>query len=183
MKQHCMQVPTLDTDRLILEPLDLRHSEGMFRMWSSPEVCKYSGPASDLSGEPIQLPAASPADSDKIVEFFLSRCEGGDGFRWALISRSTGGFLGAAGFNSLGECCELAYHMDPGAWGSGFMYEACRAAMDWARGEYGARAVVAFVEHNNARSIRLARRLGMAPSGSGEGGTQKYATDESWLAG
>ena len=82
-------------------------------MWSSPEVCRYSGPAMDLSSRPIRLPAESPTDSDKILEFFLSRKQDGTGFRWALISLDSGSFVGAVGFNSLGEVCELAYHMDP----------------------------------------------------------------------
>jgi ribosomal-protein-alanine N-acetyltransferase len=147
-------------------------------MWSSPEVCRYSGPATDLSGRPIRLPAESPDDSDKIIEFFLSRRQDGTGFRWALISLATGRFVGAAGFNSLRQSCEIAYHMDPRYWGKGLMVEACRAAMHWALCDFGAREIVAFVEPDNARSIRLVERLGMTPSGESEGNALKYSTGD-----
>jgi len=147
-------------------------------MWSSPEVCRYSGPATDLSGRPIRLPAESPTDSDKILEFFLSRREDGTGFRWALVSIDSGSFVGAVGFNSLGDSCELAYHMDPEYWGNGFMLEACRAAMEWAFLEFGAREVEAFIESDNARSIRLVERLGLRPTGEAEEGAERYMTSE-----
>ena len=52
-----LAIPIVITDRLTLEPLSLAHSAGMFAMWSSPEVCRYSGAAFDLSGRPIRLPA------------------------------------------------------------------------------------------------------------------------------
>jgi len=146
----------------------------MYRMWSSPEVCRYSGPATDISGRPIRLPAQSPADSDKILEFFLHRRAQGTGFRWALVSLESERFAGAVGFNALGERCELAYHMDPDCWGRGFMLEACRVAMEWALEVFGAGEVEAFIEPGNTRSTRLAERLGMMPAGESEGGAQRY---------
>ncbi len=66
-----LAVPTLTPDRLVLEPLTLAHSAGMFAMWSQAEVCRYSGPGFDLARRPIRLPAETPEDSDKIIIFFL----------------------------------------------------------------------------------------------------------------
>lgn len=141
-----MRVPTVHTERLRLEPLDRRHSDGMFQMWSDPEVCRYSGPAVDISGGTITLPAESSDDSDKIIDFFLSRSEDGTGFRWAVISRYSKTFLGAIGFNSLSDSCELAYHLDPKYWGNGLMSEAANAAINWALSDFGAKEIEAFIE-------------------------------------
>ena len=58
--------PELVTGRLILEPFNSRHSDGVFALWSSPEVCMYSGDAYDWDGNLIRLPARSPSDSDLI---------------------------------------------------------------------------------------------------------------------
>lgn len=171
-----MNVPTVQTERLRLEPLDRRHSDGMFQMWSDPEVCRHSGPAVDVSGQPITLPADCPEDSDRIIEFFLSRSEEGTGFRWAVVSRDTGVFVGSVGFNSLGGSCELAYHLDPKYWGNGLMSEAARAATDWAFREFGAHEIEAFVEPENTSSVRLIERLGMAPTGDCDGGVRRYST-------
>jgi len=148
----------------------------MFEMWSSPEVCLYSGPATDLSGRPIRLPAERPSDSDKIIEFFLSRREAGTGFRWAVVCVKTEDFVGAVGFNTLAECCEIAYHMVPGYWGNGFMLEACRGAIDWALNDFGAVEIEAFIEADNSRSVRLAERLGMTRRGTRAGDAERYST-------
>ena len=59
------------TDRLVLEPLTMHHSKGMFELWSDPKVCGHSGSADDFDGNPITLPAESAKDSDKIIDFVL----------------------------------------------------------------------------------------------------------------
>ena len=40
-----LRIPTLEGARVRLVPLSMAHAEGMFRMWSRPEVCTYAGPA------------------------------------------------------------------------------------------------------------------------------------------
>lgn len=167
-------IPTLSTDRLVLEPLTLAHSAGMFAVFSREEVTRYSGPASDLDGAPIRLPAHTPADSDKIIAFFLQGAADGERFRWAIRTRADEAFIGAIGFNQLGLCSELAYHLHPDAWGRGLMAEAAAAALDWLQGRPDAREVAAFVEPENAASIRLAERLGMRATGEASDTANRY---------
>ncbi|MCE9524313.1 MAG: hypothetical protein K8S25_17980, partial [Alphaproteobacteria bacterium] len=66
-----LTVPTLMSERLKLEPLTRAHSGGMFARWSQAEVCRYSGPAFDVDGQPSALPAVTASDSNKVVDFFL----------------------------------------------------------------------------------------------------------------
>lgn len=167
-------IPTLTTGRLVLEPLTLAHSAGMFAMWSRPEVCRHSGPAFDLNGEPIRLPARTADDSDRIITFFLYGAAQGLRFRWAMMRRSDGGFVGAVGFNTLGPCSELAYHLAPEAWGQGLMTEAAKSALDWLRVQPDAAAVEAFVDPANTASIRLAERLGLRATGETAEGAARY---------
>ena len=169
-----LAVPTLTTDRLVLEPLTLAHSAGMFAMWSRPEVCRYSGPGFDLAGHPIRLPAGTSDDSDRIIVFFLKGLADGARFRWAMLSRSDRAFVGAVGFNSLGACSELAYHQRPEFWGQGLMAEAAGAALDWLRGRPDATDVEAFVDPANLASVRLAQRLGLRLSRKASVGAERY---------
>lgn len=157
--------PTLVSERLVLEPLSRRHSAGMFAMWRRSEVCRYSGPAQDAEGRPIALPATCADDSDRIIDFFLRRVAQGAGFRWALITRTEGQFVGTAGFNSLGACAEYAYHLDPDVWGRGLMREASRAAIDWVWTLAETMEIEAFIDLENRLSIRLAETLGFLPTG------------------
>ena len=169
-----LRVPILKTDRLVLEPLGLAHSMGMFQLWSRPEVCQYSGDTVDIDGEPIPLPARSMADSDKIIDFFAHHQDAGTGFRWAVMSVPGLDFVGTLGFNSLGDQPELAFHLHPEYWGSGLMTEACQAAMTWVLSEHGAQSVAAYVDPNNERSIRLLERLGFQPSMDARDGADHY---------
>jgi ribosomal-protein-alanine N-acetyltransferase len=156
-------IPRLRTQRLVLEPLSWSHRAGMFALWSRAEVCRYSGEARDGDGARIALPARSPADSDRILDFWLRAGETGAGFRWALTLAANGRFVGAAGFNSLGPCAEYAYHLDPDFWGRGLMAEASRLALEWAGAREGHIGVELYIDDENSRSIALARRLGFAP--------------------
>jgi len=169
-----LSVPTLTTDRLVLEPLTLAHSAGMFAMWSRTEVCRYSGPGFDLAGRPIRLPAETSDDSDKIIIFFLKGAADGARFRWAMLRRTDRAFVGAVGFNSLGACSELAYHMTPAFWGQGLMAEAAGAALGWLRGRPDATDVEAFIEPANLASIQLAQRLGLRLSREASVGAERY---------
>jgi ribosomal-protein-alanine N-acetyltransferase len=165
--------PVMHTDRLLLEPLSLRHSRGMFLMWSREEVCRYSGPASDWNGDPIRLPAENAGDSDRIIDFFERAAAAGSGLRWALMAREAREFAGAVGFNRLAPSAELAFHLRPEFWGRGLMREAAEAALDWLRQRSDA-PVEAFIDPNNTASAALVRRLGFFPTGSAQGGTERF---------
>jgi ribosomal-protein-alanine N-acetyltransferase len=159
-----MEPPTLTTDRLVLEPLGLKHSAGMFLLWSRAEVCRYSGAAHDWDGAAIALPAANETDSDKIIHFFIQLARTDGGFHWALMKRDTDEFAGTVGFNRLMPRAELAFHLRPEFWGQGLMQEAVAAALGWLR-QSGVSTVEAFIEPENEPSVRLAGRFGFASTG------------------
>lgn len=168
-----MDVPTIDGGRIRLEPLSRSHARGMFALWSEPLVCAHAGPAEDATGREIALPADSLSDSDRLLEFWLDRSRAGTGFRWAVIDTEAEGFLGAVGFNALGECAEYAYHFHPRCWGEGLATEASRLAVEWAFSE-GSEAIEVFIEPANTRSIRLAERLGFERAGESTGAPERY---------
>jgi ribosomal-protein-alanine N-acetyltransferase len=169
-----LAVPSLAAQRVRLEPLSHAHSAGMFAMWSRPEVCQFAGPVADFNGDPVPLPAIDASVSDRIIDFFVRSAAVGTGFRWALLDRSDGAFVGAVGFNALGTCSQIAYHMLPEFWGRGLMTEAALAAIDWLRGRTGSETVEALIEESNATSIRLALRLGMKATRESAGGANRY---------
>ena len=102
----------------------------------------------------IPLPARIPADSDRIIDFFVRRATAGIGFRWAMIETTTARFVGAIGFNQLSPVAEIAYHLAPAAWGCGYAREALDEALRWAA-ETGAATVEAWIDPANHRSVRL----------------------------
>jgi ribosomal-protein-alanine N-acetyltransferase len=146
----------------------------MFLLWSHEEVCRYSGPALSWAGDSIRLPARTPADSDKIIEFFECAAAADRAFRWAVVRRDGEEFVGAVGFNSLSPAAELAFHLRPEFWGLGFMREAAGEAVGWLWRQRPKLRVEAFIEPGNASSIRLARRLGLRSTGILRDGAERY---------
>lgn len=166
--------PPLQTPRLTLEPLAWRHADGMFALWSSPEVCEHSGEARDLDGQPIRLPAVRHADSDKILAFFVERARRGTGVRWAVLHREDARFLGAVGLNSLSPVAEIAYHLHPDHWGSGYATEACAAILAWLRDERPGASIEAYVEPDNPASAAVAGRLGLVAEADMREGARRF---------
>ncbi len=167
-------IPELETERLSLIPLSTAHSAGMFALWSHPKVCRYSGEIKDFEGNPISSPVNGLSESDKILIFWLKACAAGWGFRWALILKSSMEFAGTAGFNSLGECSEYAYHLHPDQWGKGFMLEASYTVLEWLAGERLSHEIEVFIEPENIRSITLAVRLGFIPTDEYSSAARRY---------
>ena len=168
-----LNLPIISLERMFLEPLSMSHSQGMFDLWSEPRVCEFSGPAVDSFGRPIPLPAESEVESDLLLHFWLDRARAATGFRWAVISSETREFIGAVGFNSLGDCSEFAYHLIPRWWGSGFGTEASRGAIDWSFGQ-GSTSIELFASPSNRKSIRLAERLGFETAGEPNDDLQRF---------
>ena len=174
LKNQELEIPHLATTRLELQPLSRSHSFGMYELWSAPEVCEYSGSAVDFGDNPIELPVRIPTDSDRILDFFMQHQRQGSAFRWAMVMKQDSTFVGAIGFNSLGSCSEIAYHLCPTSWGKGIMFEACCAAILWVASSRGSTSVEAFVEPQNAASIKLLRRLEFTPTGESRDGANRY---------
>jgi RimJ/RimL family protein N-acetyltransferase len=86
---------------------------------------------------------------------------------WAVEVRDTGAVAGTVLLKPLpdgdGEV-EVGWHLHPDSWGHGYATEAARGAVE--RGfAAGLPEVYAVVRPDNARSIAVCRRLGMAPLG------------------
>jgi ribosomal-protein-alanine N-acetyltransferase len=146
----------------------------MFLLWSRWEVCRYSGPAASWTGKPIRLPAESPADSDKIIEFFECAAVADRGCRWALVKRDGKEFVGTVGFNGLSPVAQLAFHLRPEFWGLGLMREAAEEVLVWLRMQSPRLKVEAYIEPENVSSIRLARRLGFESTGTFHDRAERY---------
>jgi len=169
-----LTVPILETERLTLASLTKAHSEGMFELWSSKKVCEYCPKAPDTQGNPIQLPVRSRTDSDRMLDWTLHFQRKSLGFRWGMIEKKSSEFVGAMGFNSLGNCSEIAYHLIPRFWGLGYMNESCCVAIEWVKKEYGCKKIDAFMEAENASSIRLIQRLGFILAEASREGADRY---------
>jgi RimJ/RimL family protein N-acetyltransferase len=111
-----------------------------------------------------------PTDEDAVEAFFGVLTDHwvrhGFGF-YAVETRGDGRFIGFAGvaypsfLPELAERPELGWRLARHAWGRGYATEAASAARDHAFSRLQLTELISIIHPDNARSKRLARRLGM----------------------
>lgn len=142
-------VPALETERLILR---------------APRMVDFDGFAEILGDARSRFIGGPYSRADAWLEFAADA--GGwllKGFGyWSLEERATGRYLGAVGFSQPEWFPEreLGWMLLGAHEGRGFATEAGRAALDCAFRRFGWRTLVSYIDPPNARSIRLAERLG-----------------------
>jgi RimJ/RimL family protein N-acetyltransferase len=85
---------------------------------------------------------------------------------WAVEERATGSFVGRIGLSHhrlWPEDVEVGWALDPAVWGRGYATEGGGAALAHAFTKLGVDRVVSIVHPENATSIAVMGRLGIAP--------------------
>jgi RimJ/RimL family protein N-acetyltransferase len=142
----------IETDRLLLRPLALADVDELVALHSHPEVERFMGPFDATQA------AARIESSQREWQ------ERGHGMM-AIIERATGRFLGRTGLKYWPQFdeTEVGWALRPDQWGRGIATEAARACADWGFQNLTVPYLTALIRPDNARSIRVAERLGMRP--------------------
>ncbi|MEE1767603.1 GNAT family N-acetyltransferase [Streptomyces sp. JV185] len=143
----------IKTERLVLRESEARDREAVIELSASPEVNTYLGGS------------RSRAELERTVPEVPGQYRG-----WFVVELD-GVMIGTVQLKphaperpnnrrlEAGET-ELGYLFLPEAWGHGYATEACAAALDWFAGALPGEPVVLYTQTANARSIRLAAKLG-----------------------
>lgn len=140
----------IKTERLVLREPEARDRAAFIELHASPEVHTYlGGPRSrdELEGE---MPAVPGQRSGSFVVDLDGVMIG-----QVLLRRVTEHVCPPA----VGKV-DLGYLFLPRAWGLGYAAEACAAALDWLEDVLPGEPVVLATQTANARSMRLAAKLG-----------------------
>jgi RimJ/RimL family protein N-acetyltransferase len=153
----------IETERLLLEPLDVSRLEDFVALTADPETmrCWWAGGAFGRDAAERNFAAS------------LARLrEHGFGRRW-IAAKENGASLGFTETKYFGESCdevsadeiEIGWMITPSAWGQGYATEAGRAVRDEAFDRLGLESIVAVHHPENAASGRIMEKLGMAFEG------------------
>ena len=140
----------ITTDRLVLRGPEARDRAAFIELLASPEVHTYLGgprPREELERELPVVPERRPGS-------FVVDLEGAMIGQILLRRAPEHGRPAAVGKADLG------YLFLPRAWGFGYAAEACAAALDWVGGVLPGEPVVLHTQTANARSMRVAAKLG-----------------------
>ncbi len=149
----------LETDRLILRPLELSDAEGMFAMDINPNVHKYLW----------QIPVQTIEDSIKIIEYVRRQYEKNNIGRFATILKETGEFIGWTGIKYIDDHVEngntnfydYGYRLDEKFWAKGYATEASVAWLDYGFKQMNIPLMNAYTHSQNGASNHILQKVGM----------------------
>jgi RimJ/RimL family protein N-acetyltransferase len=152
-----MQVPLLETPRLLLRGYRPDDFSATAAMWSDPVVNRYT------TGRPL-APEEAWAKTLRNAGLWPVL---GYGY-WAVEEKVSGEFVGECGFAdfrrdlqpSIAGVPELGYVLCSGAHGKGYAIEAVSAAINWIDRQLQPDRTVCLIHEGNAASIRLAEKCG-----------------------
>lgn len=148
-----MTIPLpIETDRLLIRQFEPADVDAMVEVYGDPEVMEH-----------VCLGVLDRTRTATLLEEYR-RAQDRRGFStWAVVEKVSDAVVGDVGFGvhaPTGEP-ELGYTLGKAVWGRGYGLEAARACVAAAFAHLPQRRLVAKVEPENERSLRLAERLGM----------------------
>jgi RimJ/RimL family protein N-acetyltransferase len=145
-------MPAIATERLLLRAFVAADLDAYAAMCADAEVMRHIGEGGAVGRDVAWRQLA----------FFLGHWALRGHGMWAIERRVDGRLIGRAGFIEPEGWpgLELGWLLARDTWGQGYATEACRAALAWGHGEFGAQDRISLIRPDNARSIAVAERLG-----------------------
>ncbi|WP_298309728.1 GNAT family N-acetyltransferase [uncultured Aquimarina sp.] len=143
----------IETERLLLRRITLDDKEKLLRLYSDPDVQKYTG-------EPV---VESIEEIEKAIQVRINDYDKYGYGRWATVLKNGMQFVGWAGLAYLPEFDEidLGYRFLPEFWGSGIATEASQAILTYGFDTLKLKKIIAIAMKENKASIRVMEKIGM----------------------
>lgn len=148
-----MDIPTLETERLILRAFRDDDTDAMAAMVANPQVSQFIS----VSGKPQDRLEAWRSMAMTLGHWQLR------GFgMWAVEEKASGAFVGRLGlyYPETWPGNEVGYAIAREHWGKGYATEGASAARDYAFETLGWTEIISIINPANTRSIAVAKRLG-----------------------
>ena len=152
-------LPTLETERLILRKMVLNDAEAVFAYASNSEVSRYT----------LWETHRSIEDSRAFLEFATQKYENGGEPDWDIVYRGNGCLVGACGlvnWEAEHARAEVGFVLSREYWGRGLMSEAVRAILRFGFERMNLNRIEARCIAENAASARVMEKAGMVYEGT-----------------
>lgn len=151
-------LPTLETDRLLLRRIEPGDLEDIFEYASDPEVAKYCTWEAHSSLE----------ESTDFLKSVLDRYENGEVAPWGIVHKADGKLVGTCsflGWSIRDARAEIGFALSRKYWGCGLMTEAVREIISFGFREMKLNRIQGNCEVENAASARVMEKAGMKLEG------------------
>ncbi|MEZ4722529.1 MAG: GNAT family N-acetyltransferase [Flavobacteriales bacterium] len=144
---------SIETQRLILRPHELRDIEPAYQMNLNQEVTRFTGDGGMVDLREIER---------RIKENVLGDYEKYGYGRFAVEWKETGEFIGFSGLKYLPDMREvdLGYRLKREFWGMGIATEAGKASLEFGFNHLGLQRIIAMLLPDNLASVRVLQKLG-----------------------
>jgi RimJ/RimL family protein N-acetyltransferase len=155
-----MEIPTLQTPRLLLRELREADLDEYARICGDAETMRFLG-----EGKPL-----SRSEAWRQLAFLVGHWQLRGFGLWAVVDKATGGFVGRIGFFQPEGWpgFEIGWVVDRQCWGQGIATEAARHLLPLALSTYGENHVISLIHPDNGASIRVAEKIGETLEGQAE---------------
>lgn len=147
-------IPTLETERLILRKMHLSDAEAIYEYAKNPEVSRYT-----LWDSP-----KSVSDTRDFVRMVVSKSEENVVNEWVIVWKESGAVIGTGGFvywDLQKRETEIGYAISQAFWNRGIVTEAMRAVCTFAFRELEVETIICHCHIENIGSERVMQKLGM----------------------
>ena len=153
-----MTLPTIQTERLVLRPFEMKDAPGLERLVGMREVADTT----------LNIPHPYPAGGGaKWIAPLEAQWEKGERLTLAVCPRSHGSLSGAIALviTQPHEHAEVGYWIAPSEWGKGYATEAVRAMLDYGFRELKLHRIQGRHFGRNPASGRVMEKAGMVMEG------------------
>jgi RimJ/RimL family protein N-acetyltransferase len=152
-----IDIPTLETGRLILRAHRLDDFDAHFELWRDEDVVRFIG----------GVPSTREQSWSRLLRLAGMWYHMGFGF-FAIEEKDGGRFIGEAGFleakremqPSIEGTMEVGWALIPSAHGRGYATEALKAIIGWGEKQFPGRLMTCIISPDNAPSLKVADKLG-----------------------
>jgi [ribosomal protein S5]-alanine N-acetyltransferase len=151
-------LPSIETDRLLLRKITLNDANDMFEYASDPQVSEYTMWSTHSSLE----------ETKYFLKSLLKMYKRRELVDWGIVHKAEKKLIGTCGYvewsmtHSRGE---IGYVLDRKYWNQGYMSEAVNAIMEFGFREMLLNRIEAKCEVNNIGSARVMEKVGMQLEG------------------
>ena len=148
----------LETENLILKPIDMSDKEFIYRQFSDSDVCRFL-----VDAEPL----ANIEEAEALIDWYTTPEPRGH-HRWVIIRKVDTKPIGTCGYHNWNikeNICEIGFDLSSECWGKGYMTEALHRALKVGFENMDLNRIQAFVHVQNSRSVDLLLKLGFAQEG------------------